>query len=141
MEYLVLDANVIISAIKGTEKHSQKCRDLLDGVWEEYYLIEPRIILLEVVNSVFRHIDRKAAKEVYTDLIDAVYIFQDFTTNDELKRVAEIGASYNIYAIDSMYLTTALDNEASLISLDRKDFIDRIRAKNPSVNAYHVSEI
>ncbi len=141
MEYLVLDANVIISAIKGTEEHSPNCRNLLTAVWDEYYLIEPRIILLEVVNSIFRHLGRKAAEKVYNDLTDAVYLFQDFTTNKELKHVAEVGASYNIYAIDSLYLTTALKNKSTLISLDKKDFIDKIRAKDPSFKAYHVSEL
>jgi predicted nucleic acid-binding protein len=47
---------------------------------------------------------------------------------------------YDIYAIDAMYLKVALDNDAVLVSLDRKDFIEKVNSKGPRIEAYHVSD-
>jgi len=140
LEYLVLDANVFISAIKKSEEYSEDCGDILRDVWQKYYLIEPRIVILELVNSIARHLGEDVGKKAYKDLLDAIYLFQDYTTSEELNRVVKLGADYNLYAIDSLYMATALDNNATLVSLDEEDFIDRIKTKDPSFKVFHVSE-
>jgi predicted nucleic acid-binding protein len=48
--------------------------------------------------------------------------------------------SYGIYSVDALYLKVALERGAVLASLDKEDFTDRIRAKNPPIEVYHVSE-
>ncbi len=45
-----------------------------------------------------------------------------------------------IYSIAAPYLKVALDLRAILVSLDERDFIDRVKRKNPPIEAYHVSE-
>jgi len=47
---------------------------------------------------------------------------------------------YNIYSIYALYLKVALDTRAILVSLDEKDFISRVKRKNPPIEVYHVSE-
>jgi predicted nucleic acid-binding protein len=49
-------------------------------------------------------------------------------------------SEYGIYAIDAMYLKIALENRAVLVSLDKEDFIDKVHAKRPDIEAYHVSQ-
>jgi predicted nucleic acid-binding protein len=49
-------------------------------------------------------------------------------------------SEYGIYAIDAMYLKTALDNRALLVSLDKEDFIDKVNSKGPTIEAYHVAQ-
>jgi len=49
-------------------------------------------------------------------------------------------SEYGVYAIDAMYLKTALDNRAVLVSLDREDFIDKVTSRESSIEAYHVSQ-
>jgi len=50
-------------------------------------------------------------------------------------------ADHGIYAIDAIYLKVALQNSSILASLDRDDFIDRVRSTRPGIEAYHVSEL
>ena len=47
---------------------------------------------------------------------------------------------YNVYSIDALYLKVALDLGAILVSLDERDFIDRVKRRNPPIEVYHVSE-
>jgi len=47
---------------------------------------------------------------------------------------------YNVYSVDALYLKVALDLRAILVSLDKRDFIDRVKHKNPPIEVYHVSE-
>ena len=49
-------------------------------------------------------------------------------------------SEYGVYAIDAMYLKTALDSRAVLVSLDREDFIDKVTSRESSIEAYHVSQ-
>jgi len=49
-------------------------------------------------------------------------------------------AKYDIYAIDAIYLKVALDNRAVLVSLNKEDFIDKLKRKKPPIEAYHVTE-
>jgi predicted nucleic acid-binding protein len=45
-------------------------------------------------------------------------------------------SEYKIYSIDALYLQVALNNKAILVSLDKEDFIDKIKKKNPSIETY-----
>ena len=51
-----------------------------------------------------------------------------------------ICAEYDIYVIDAIYLKVALDNHAILVSLDKEDFIDKLKSKELPIEAYHVNE-
>lgn len=64
-----------------------------------------------------------------------------FRCDSELcKRAYSLCHEYRVYPMDTLYLRVALDSDAVLVSLDREDFINRVRAANPSIRAYHVSE-
>jgi len=47
---------------------------------------------------------------------------------------------YNVHSVDALYLKVALDVGAILVSLDERDFIGRIKRRNPPIETYHVSE-
>ena len=47
---------------------------------------------------------------------------------------------YNIYSIDALYLQVALKNNAILVSLDKEDFIDKIKKKNSPIEVYNVPD-
>jgi predicted nucleic acid-binding protein len=49
-------------------------------------------------------------------------------------------SEYKIYAVDALYLQVALANNAILVSLDKEDFIDKLKNKNPPIETYTVSE-
>jgi predicted nucleic acid-binding protein len=52
----------------------------------------------------------------------------------------DLCSEYGIYAIDALYLKVALNYNAILVSLDKKDFIDRVKLRNPPIEVYHISE-
>ena len=52
----------------------------------------------------------------------------------------KIAVEYGIYSADALYLTTAIQYNTTLISLDEKDFIERILKTAPKSAAYHVRE-
>jgi len=39
-----------------------------------------------------------------------------------------------------MFFKVAFENNAVLVSLDKEDFIEKVKNKNPDVEAYDVSE-
>jgi len=47
---------------------------------------------------------------------------------------------YGVYSIDALYLKMAIDMNTILVSLDDKDFIDKVKRKKPPIEAYHPSE-
>jgi predicted nucleic acid-binding protein len=52
----------------------------------------------------------------------------------------DLCSEYGIYAIDALYLKVALNYNAILVSLDKEDFIDRVKLRNPPIEVYHISE-
>jgi predicted nucleic acid-binding protein len=49
-------------------------------------------------------------------------------------------SEHGIYSIDVLYLKVALDNGAVLVSLDKEDFIDKVKSKISLIEAYRISE-
>jgi predicted nucleic acid-binding protein len=49
-------------------------------------------------------------------------------------------SEYRIYAIDALYLSAAISSKAILVSLDREDFIDKLKKNRHNVEAYYVSD-
>ena len=42
--------------------------------------------------------------------------------------------------MDAIYLKVAIDNHAILASLDKEDFIEKLKNKKLPIEAYHVSD-
>jgi predicted nucleic acid-binding protein len=55
------------------------------------------------------------------------------------KRARIIGAKYDIYSADSLYLQTALDNSSVLVSLD-DGIVLRVEDKELPIEVYHPKE-
>jgi len=131
----------MIAALKADEIHSKKCSEILGEVPYAFVLAEPSVVYQEVCGTL--------AKRVGKDLGDNAKKQLDLMIHPRLlvncDRAFCISAyplcsDYDIYAIDAMYLKVALDNRAVLVSLDKEDFIDRVKSKSPTIEAYHVSE-
>lgn len=56
------------------------------------------------------------------------------------KSAYSLCSRYGIYAIDALYLKVADDSGATLVSLDRKDLVDKVRESDKGARVYHVSE-
>lgn len=134
---LTLDANVLIAALKTDEPLSQKCAQILTQIPNQFTLSEPSIIYQEVCGTLARKTTLDIAKKAKTQL--------DLMINPKLltgcdKNLFTLSFSlcseYKIYSIDALYLQVALNNKAILVSLDKEDFIDKIKKKNPSIEAY-----
>jgi len=138
---LTLDSNILIAAIKADEIYSEKCSEILGEVPYTFVLAEPSVVYQEVCGTL--------AKRVGTDVADEAKKQLDLMIHPRLlvncDRAFCISAyplcsDYDIYGIDAMYLKVALNNRAVLVSLDKEDFIDKVKSKSPTIEAYHVSQ-
>lgn len=138
---LTLDSNVFIAALKEDEPNSKRCSDILSGVPERFLLSEPSIIYQEVCGTLTRRVGEDVAEEArkQLDLIIHPVLLKECSKNFCISAYP-LCSLYNIYAIDAVYLKVALECDAILVSLDKAQFIDRIKSKTRGIEAYHASE-
>jgi predicted nucleic acid-binding protein len=138
---LTLDANVLIAALKADEPHSEKCTEILSKVPNQFTLTEPSIIYQEVCGTLARktslHIANQAKEQM--DLMINPKLLTNCDKNFCTSAFC-LCLEYNIYTIDALYLQVALNKNAILVSLDKEDFIDRLKLKNLPIEVYSVSE-
>ena len=138
---LTLDSNVFIAALKKDAPHSEECSEILAKVPDKFILSEPSIVYQEVCGTLARKVGADVAHRARKQL--DLIIHPKLLTN--CNRTFCISAyplcfKYNIYSIGAMYLKVALENNATLVSLDKKDFIDKLASKKLNIETYHVSE-
>jgi len=138
---LTLDSNVFIAALKEDEPYSEKCLQILSRIPDIFILTEPSILYQEVCGTLARKVGKETADQARKQL--------DRIIHPKLLRNCDkafctsaypLCAEYGIYAIDAIYLKVALDNHAALVSLDREDFIEKLKSKTLPIEVYHVSE-
>ena len=138
---LTLDANVLIAALKADEPYSEKCAKILSKVPNQFQLTEPSIIYQEVCGTLARKTSLDIANEARKQM--DLMINPKLLTNCDKNLCTSafcLCSEYNIYSIDALYLQVALKNKAILVSLDKEDFIDRLKKKKPPIEVYNVSE-
>jgi len=138
---LTLDSNVLIAALKRDEPHSEKCSDILNGVPDAFILSEPSVVYQEVCGTLARRVGLDIAEKV-EKLLELIIHSKLLANCNRAFCVSaySLCAQYGVYAIDAMYLKVALDNHAVLVSLDKGDFIDKVKSKKPDIEVYHISE-
>jgi len=138
---LTLDSNVLIAALKEDEPNSDHCVELLQRVPGEFFLSEPSIVYEEVCGTLAKRVGREVADEARRQLDLMIHPDRLAHCNKSFCiSTYPLCHEYNLYAVDALYLKTALNLSAILVSLDKKDFIDKVRAKPSPVEAYHVSQ-
>jgi predicted nucleic acid-binding protein len=138
---LTLDANVLIAALKADEVHSGECARILGQVPEQFVLAEPSIIYQEVCGTLARKLNLDVASKAKKQL--DLMIYPKLLSDCDRKLCTSAFAlcsEYGIYAIDALYLQVALTNRAILVSLDKEDFIDKLKNKKQPIETYTVSE-
>ncbi len=138
---LTLDSNVMIAALKKDEPQSDSCAALLRKVPDQFLLSEPSIIYEEVCGTLARKVDRETADEARNQL-DRMINPNRLAQCDKTFCVSAypLCPQYDLYAIDALYLKTALNHSAILVSLDKSDFIDRVNSKPSAIEAFHPSQ-
>jgi len=127
--------------MKKDEPQSSECVDVIRKVPDEFQLSEPSIIYAEVCGTLARRVSASVASEARMQLdriIDADFLAQCDKTF--CLAAYTLCPEYNIYAMDALYLRAALDHNAILVSLDKGDFVDRVKAKSTDIEAYHPSQ-
>jgi len=138
---LTLDSNVLIAALKQDEPYGEKCSEILGKVPDTFILSEPSMIYQEVCGTLGRRVGVDVADDARKQL-DLIIRPRLLISCDRAFSVSAypLCFEYGIYAVDAIYLKVALDNNGILVSLDKEDFTDKVRSKNPQIEAYHVSE-
>ena len=134
---LTLDSNILIAALKTDEPASEKCAQILNQIPNKFELVEPSIIYQEVCGTLARKTTLDIAKKAKAQL-DLMIKPKLLTSCDKSLFIASFSlcAEYKICSIDALYLQVAIGNKAILVALDKEDFIDKIKKKNPSIEAY-----
>jgi len=138
---LTLDSNVFIAALKADENTREKCARILAKVPRKFTLAEPSIVYQEVCGTLARKISIKVANKAKRQLdfmIDPILI-ESCDKRFCLSAFA-LCSEYGIYAIDALYLQAAIANHAILVSLDKEDFIDKLKNNKLPIEVYTVSE-
>jgi len=136
MRPICIDANVFIASIKGDEKYSSDSRRVIQAVANgEFYLIEPAICLTEVIRNITKYLGMEAGKTMEINLRGMVSFWE--TCDDYFCASAGYtGALYGTYALDSIYLETALKHNAVFVTLDDLDFLSKIKDR-VGIEVYH----
>ncbi len=138
---LTLDSNVLIAAIKEDEPYSEKCVQILSRVPDDFVLAEPSIIYQEVCGTLARKVGIEIAEQARKQLDKIIHPKLIINCTKAFCTLAyPLCAKYDIYAIDAIYLKVAIDNHAILASLDKEDFIEKLKNKKLPIEAYHVSD-
>ena len=139
---LTLDSNVLIAALKADEPYSDDCAELVAKITDKFFLTEPSIVYVEVCGTLARRAGAEVAEAVRIELDRIIHprLLVD-CDRDFCISTHRLCGEYGIYAIDALYLKVALDSGATLVSLDKEDFIEKTRNGNHKVEAYHVSEL
>jgi predicted nucleic acid-binding protein len=136
--FLTVDSNVIIAALRILEPGSKKCSDILAMVPDQFILAEPSIIYQEVCGTLSRKADLVIANNAKEQL--DLYIEPSRLLSCDKKTCISafsLCAKHKIYAIDALYLHTALASGAILVSLDR-EFINGLDSDKLPIEAYTV---
>jgi predicted nucleic acid-binding protein len=138
---LTLDANVLVAALKQNEPNSEKCSEILSKVPAVFALTEPSIIYQEVCGTLARKVglDEANMANEYLDLMIPPKMLTVCDRNLCMSAFS-LCSRYKVYAIDALYLQVALINGAILVSLDEKDFIDKLKDGGLPIEAYSVSD-
>lgn len=138
---LTLDANVFVAAIKADEPYSDACASILRKLRGGFLLAEPSIVYQEVCGTLARKVGvsiARKAEEFLDSVLHPELVFE--CTSSFCKAAYALCHRYGVYAVDALYLKTALETDAILVSLDEEDFVQKVKSKNPPIEVYHVSE-
>ena len=138
---LTLDANVFVAAMKADEPQREKCTEIIEKVPDLFLLAEPSVVYQEVCGTLARRVGvnkADAAKEQLDLIIHPSLLFTCGKTF--CVSAYHLCSEYDVYALDALYLKAALDNGAVLVSLDKEDFVEKVRSKKAPIEVYHVSE-
>jgi len=139
---LTLDANVFVAALKADEKYSDECANILRRLPGKFVLAEPSIVYQEVCGTLARRVGIDVARRAEKFLDSVLHPKLVFKCDSNFCKAAySLCHEYNIYSADALYLKVALDLRAILVSLDERDFIDRVKRRKPPIEVYLVSEL
>ncbi len=140
-ERLTLDANVFVAALRKGEPYQRDCASIIRGIPTRHLLVEPSILYQEVCGTLARRVGLEAAESAMRHL-DGLLDMDSLVACDRAfcKSAYSLCSRYGIYAIDALYLKVADESGATLVSLDKKDLVDKVREKDKGARVYHVSE-
>ncbi len=138
---LVLNANVFIAALKEDEEFSDECANIIHAIPRSFVLAEPSIVYQEVCGTLARRVGldlADKARSILDKFIEPALLFN--CDKSFCLSASSLCHIYGIYSIDALYLKVALNTNGILVSLDKEDFIERVKEANPHIEFYHVSE-
>ncbi|MBI2028313.1 MAG: type II toxin-antitoxin system VapC family toxin [Candidatus Levybacteria bacterium] len=123
METYVVDTSVVLKWFNQENESSVEIaheiyKDMLGNV---ILLIVPSLIIIEIINTLKKgkHMPAEAIKKSISDLFSLPLVIKE-SSQAILDQTIEIMEAYNIAAYDALFVATAKDEYAKLISADAK---------------------
>ncbi len=121
--------------------YSKECFQLVEEVPESFVLSEPAIVYQEVCGTLARRLGKDVAERARRQL-DLMISPVLLANCDRGFCTSSYGycADYGIYGIDALHLNAAIRRGDVLVSLDKEDFVDKVKSNHVGIEVYHVSD-
>lgn len=138
---LTLDSNVFVAAAKADEPYRKECQDIMKLIPESFILSEPSIVYQEVCGTIARRVGASESHD-FREKLDKLVPPELLFACDRTFCLSSypLCSEYGIYWIDALYLSTAMGSGGILVSLDREDFVDKLKKNRHNVEVYHPSD-
>ncbi len=117
-----VDASVLLSAARGTERYSAQSRAFFDDVrGNRRQIFLPEIALGELASGLFRATDDASYVREYLSTLSALPNISFVAIDRNLSALSiDIILGTKLRAADALYVALALDYRLTLVSLDRE---------------------
>ncbi len=138
---LTLDANVFVASVVSGEPFSEECREVIRRAVSEYVLCEPSVVYVEALGALSRRVSPGLVEKARVELGALLDSYPTVVCDRAFcLRAFPHCRRFGVYSVDSLYLEAAIESGATLVSLDGRDFVDRVKRNDPPIKALHVSE-
>lgn len=117
-----IDASVILSAVKGTELHSEKSKQFLDTIIHEgQKVFFPEIVVPEIASGFIRATDNKILVAHFVENLRNISNFSFVPVDGNLSNLTvEVILRTHLRGSDALYVALAYEYNLILVTLDEE---------------------
>jgi predicted nucleic acid-binding protein len=115
----VLDASILIAYLEKTDVHNQHATDAILEAADTQFLMAP-LTYAEVLTGFVKTGDVNRAIQIIEGTLGVQVVASPGTPQHQATQLASLRANTNLKMPDVVVLQTAIDNDAAVLTLDKK---------------------